>query len=123
MQACIQPGSAIHTDGWPGYSGLIDKGFDHEVTRLRGKPKDTSKLLPRVDRVISLVKRWLLGTHQGAVSHQHLAYYLDEFTFRFNRRTSRHPGQLFFRLAQQAVAVVPAPYTSLVKHVRRNRKR
>jgi len=65
--------------------------------------------LPRVHRVISLLKRWLLGTHQGAVTAAHLDYYLDEFTFRFNRRTSRHRGQLFFRLAQQALAVEPAP--------------
>jgi len=65
--------------------------------------------------VVSLLKRWLLGTHQGAVSHEHLDYYLDEFTFRFNRRTSRNRGKLFFRLAQQAVVVQPAPYKSMVK--------
>ena len=71
--------------------------------------------MPQVHRVVSLLKRWLLGTHQGAVSHEHLDYYLDEFTFRFNRRTSRSRGKLFFRLLQQAVAVEPAPYKSMVR--------
>ena len=70
--------------------------------------------MPRVHRVVSLLKRWLLGTHQGAVERKHLPYYLDEFTFRFNRRTSRRRGMLFYRLVQQALAVDPAPYRSLV---------
>jgi hypothetical protein len=61
-----------------------------------------------------LLKRWLLGTHQGAVSHTHLDYYLDEFTFRFNRRTSRSRGKLFQRLVEQALAVDPVPYKKLV---------
>jgi len=65
--------------------------------------------------VASLLKRWLLGTHQGAVSREHLDYYLDEFTFRFNRRNSRSRGKLFLRLAEQAVVVAPVPYKSMVK--------
>ena len=81
-----------------------------------------SELLPRVHLVVSLLKRWLLGTHQGAVSPAHLDYYLDEFTFRFNRRRSRHRGKLFYRLVQQAVSVQPAPYRDLVKHVPRRRR-
>jgi hypothetical protein len=68
--------------------------------------------------VISLLKRWLLGTHQGAVSHEHLDYYLDEFTFRFNRRTSRSRGKLFYRLLQQGVAVDPVPYREIVRQTR-----
>jgi hypothetical protein len=72
-------------------------------------------LLPRVHRVISLLKRWLLGTHHGAISFEHLDYYLDEFTFRFNRRRSRSRGKLFFRLIQQAVAVEPATYVSITR--------
>lgn len=72
------------------------------------------RLLPRVHRIASLVKRWLLGTHQGAVRREHLDYYLDEYTFRFNRRTSRSRGKLFFRLLQQAVQVDPVPYKSMV---------
>jgi hypothetical protein len=68
-----------------------------------------------VHRVISLLKRWLLGTHQGAIGYEHLNDYLDEFTFRFNRRTSASRGKLFYRLAQQAVQVDPAPFSTLVK--------
>ena len=69
---------------------------------------------PRVHLVVSLLKRWLLGTHQGAVSRKHLDYYLDEFTFRFNRRRSKSRGKLFFRLAQQAMAVEPITYDRIV---------
>jgi ISXO2-like transposase domain len=71
------------------------------------------KTLPRVHRVAALLKRWLLGTHQGAISYQHLPYYLDEFTFRFNRRRSRNRGKLLFRLVQQALATEPVPYESI----------
>lgn len=99
--------SNIHTDGWPGYLPLESKGYQHDVTIVTRKKKTASELLPRVHRVVSLLKRWLMGTHQGAVSHKHLDYYLDEFTFRFNRRRSRSRGKLFFRLAQQAVNVGP----------------
>jgi carotenoid cleavage dioxygenase-like enzyme len=90
-------------------------GYDHEVTFLKGKKKTASELMPRVHRVASLLKRWLMGTHQGAVAQEHLDYYLDEFTFRFNRRRSANRGKLFYRLAQQAVAIDPAPYKSLVR--------
>ena len=71
--------------------------------------------MPRVHRVVSLLKRWLLGTHQGAIAREHLDDYLDEFTFRFNRRTSRSRGKLFYRLVQQAVQVPPAPFDTLVR--------
>jgi hypothetical protein len=68
--------------------------------------------------VISLLKRWLTGTLQGAVSHQHLDYYLDEFTFRFNRRRADHRGLLFFRLFQNAMVIEPTTYRQMVKSVR-----
>lgn len=110
-------GSIIHTDGWLGYSPLTSEGYDHEVTVLRRKKKSASELLPRVHLVVSLLKRWLLGTHQGAVSRKHLDYYLDEFTFRFNRRRSKSRGKLFFRLAQQAMAVDPITYDRIVHPV------
>lgn len=100
---CIEPGSTLHTDGWQGYAGLEKEGFEREISVTRGRRKDASKLLPRVHRVSALLKRWLLGTHQGAVAPWQLPYYLDEFTFRFNRRTSKSRGKLFFRLIQQAV--------------------
>ena len=114
VQESVQPGSVVHTDGWSGYSGLDVKGYIHEVTVIKGKKEAASELLPRVHRIISLLKRWLMGTHQGAVSHKHLDYYLDEYTFRFNRRKSKSRGKLFFRLAQQAVAVEPVPYDAIV---------
>ena len=71
--------------------------------------------------MVGLLKTWLAGTLHGAVSHEHLDYYLDEFTFRFNRRTSRSRGKLFYRLVQQAAEVAPVPYKAMVKHVRDNR--
>jgi len=88
------------------------------VTVLRGRKESASELLPRVHRVVSLLKRWRMGTHQGAVSHEHLDDYLDEFTFRFNRRTSGSRGKLFYRLLQQAVAVDPVPYNQIVRQAR-----
>ena len=115
VEEVIVAGSVVHTGGWLGYLPLEGKGYVHRVTFPRGNKKSPSELMPRVHLVVSLLKRWLLGTHQGALSHEHLDYYLDEFTFRFNRRTSRSPGKLLFRLVQQAVAVEPAPYKSMVK--------
>jgi transposase-like protein len=119
----IAPGSVVHTDGWRGYAGLDAQGYTHEVTVLRRKKESASELLPRVHRVVSLLKRWLMGTHQGAVSHKHLDYYLDEFTFRFNRRKSASRGKLFFRLVEQAVTVEPSSYRAIVGRVRDRRKK
>lgn len=109
----VEPDSIVLTDGWPGYVGISQKGYKHEVRILR--KQKASELLPRVHLVISLLKRWLMGTHQGAVSYAHLDYYLDEFTFRFNRRTSRSRGKLFYRLVQQAVCVEHTTYRSMIK--------
>jgi transposase-like protein len=115
VQGAIVQGSRVDTDGWRPYEGLEELGFPHEVSKLKGGKKDAAtELLPRVHLVASLLKRWLLGTHQGAIMPEHLDYYLDEFTFRFNRRSSASRGKLFYRLAQQAVHVPPAPYRMLV---------
>jgi transposase-like protein len=114
----VEPGSVVHTDGWKGYNNLEASGYKTKVTILSRKEQEAHELLPRVHRVASLLKRWILGTHQGAISHEHLAYYLDEFTFRFNRRTSRSRGKLFYRLLQQAVQTAPAPYSMLSKGIR-----
>ena len=119
VEACVEPGSCIHTDGWAGYTGLERKGYQHQVTKLRNQPKDASRLMPRVHRGASLLKRWLLGTHQGGVATYYLPYYLDEFTFRFNRRKSKSRGKLFFRLVQQAVATPPKTYESMVNSASR----
>ena len=108
----IEPGSVVRTDGLAAYRNPA--GYVHEVIVLRKRKESASELLPRVHRVISLLKRWLLGTHQGAVGPDHLDYYLDEFTFRFNRRKSSSRGKLFFRLIQQAVQIQPHPYRTLI---------
>lgn len=116
VKQMIQPDSIVHTDGRQAFEGIETMGYEHQRTvLLKHKHKNApSELLPRVHRVASLLKRWLLGTHQGAVSAEHLDYYLDEFTFRFNRRTSRSRGKLFYRLLQQAVQVSPTTYRALV---------
>ena len=101
----VTPGSIVCTDGWNGYNRLEFIGYAHEI--IRDEADIGENLLPKCNIVASLLKRWLLGTHQGAVRTSHLDYYLDEFTFRFNRRTSRSRGKLFFRLVQQAVAIDP----------------
>lgn len=107
IKKTVEPGSKVCTDGWTSYGGLLKIGYAHKVVR---KDADVGKnLLPNVNRVVALLKRWLLGTYQGAVRSSHLDYYLDEFTFRFNRRTSRSRGKLFYRLLQQAAAVDPLP--------------
>ena len=118
VQDAVAPDSLVHTDGWPGYDSLEHHGYQHQVTVLRGHAQPPAQLMPHVHQVVSLLKRWLLGTHHGAVTHEHLDYYLDEFTFRFHRRRSRRRGKLFFRLVQQAVAIDPAPYESLVRYAR-----
>jgi transposase-like protein len=114
VQESIEPGSTVHTDGWQGYVGLEKQGYQREVSVLRGRRKDASVVMPRVHRVVGLLKRWVLGTHQGAISHEHLVYYLDEFTFRFNRRKSKSRGKLFYRLVQQALATEVSSYSEMV---------
>jgi len=108
----IEPGSVVRTDGLNAYRGM--DGYKHEPIVVRKQQASASELLPRVHRVVSLLKRWLLGTHQGAVQADHLDYYLDEFTFRFNRRKSASRGKLFYRLVQQAAQVEPHPYRTLI---------
>ena len=110
----VEHGAEVRTDGWMGYSEVIKHGFRHTKTSLSASGDPAHIAMPGVHRVTSLLKRWLLGTHQGAVRGKHLDYYLDEFTFRFNRRTSRSRGLLFYRLMEQAVVTSPVPYTELV---------
>lgn len=121
VQRAVDQGSIIQTDGWNGYSHLESLGYIHEIVRKDAEIGDN--LLPYCHRVAALLKRWLMGTHQGAVSHEHLDYYLDEFTFRFNRRTSKHRGKLFFRLLQNAVQVDPVPFKEMVKGVKGQKSR
>jgi transposase-like protein len=106
----VTPGSTIRTDDWTGYGTLPKAGYTHTIV--------ASHELKIAHLTISQLKRWLGGTLQGAVSHDHLGYYLDEFTFRFNRRRAAHRGLLFFRLLQNAMEVEPTTYGQMVKRVR-----
>lgn len=108
----IEPGSTVRTDGLNAYLGL--EGYTHD-RRVQRRQPEGERFLPRVHRVVSLLKRWLLGTHQGAIGQEHLDYYLDEFTFRFNRRKSASRGKLFYRLVQQAVQVEPVTFASMIR--------
>jgi transposase-like protein len=110
----IEKGSTIITDGWQAYQGLERLGYEHEPRTILGSQMQANDLLPHVHRVASLSKRWLMGTHQGSFSPEQLGYYLDEYTFRFNRRHSKNRGMLFYRLIEQAVATDPQPYRDLI---------
>jgi transposase-like protein/ribosomal protein L37AE/L43A len=111
----IELKSHVHTDGWKSYYGLKALGYEHQISKLDGqRPEAAAQMLPRVHLVASLLKRWLLGTHQGAINPKHLDYYLDEFTFRFNRRNSASRGKLFYRLVEQATQMPPTPYKVIV---------
>lgn len=109
-----EKGSEILTDGWRGYNNIAKMGYTHDQVRLSSTGDPAHVSMPGVHRVAALVKRWLLSTHQGSVSGKHLDYYLDEYTFRFNRRSSRSRGLLFYRLMQQAVATEPSSYRCIV---------
>jgi len=106
VREVIAPNSIVCTDGWRGYFGLSN-GYQHQQTILSSSDDPAHVAMPGVHRIAALLKRWLLGTHQGAFSPEHLQSYLEEFTFRFNRRTSSSRGQLFHRLLEQAVATHP----------------
>jgi transposase-like protein len=108
----VESGSTVRTDGWKGYNGLKEKGYDHVVVQHEEEELGFDPT-PLVHRVSSLLKRWLLGIHHGRVAASHLHYYLDEFTFRFNRRRARSRGKLFYELIRQALMVAPAPLKSL----------
>ena len=106
VREMIAPGSVVCTDGWRGYYG-VSKGYEHRQAILSSSDDPAHIAMPGVHQIASLLKRWLLGTHQGAFSMEHLQSYLEEFTFRFNRSTSTSRGQLFRRLLEQAVATHP----------------
>ena len=113
VREVVESGSTLHTDGWPGHNDVPKHGYERRKTVLSGSGDPAHVSMPAVHRVAALLKRWLLGTHQGAVRPRHLDDYLNEFTFRFNRRNSRSRGLLFYRLVQQAVATEPAPYRAI----------
>ena len=115
VREVVELGSTVHTDGSWAYRSLRDEGYPrHRVVHL-GADDPAHVTMPGVHRVASLLKRWLLGTHQGSVKPHQLDYYLDEYTFRFNRRTSRSRGLLFYRLLQQVVVTEPTTYGQITE--------
>lgn len=114
----VETGSVVITDGAKAYESLPAFGYTHKGFNVKQSGQKAHVLLPAVHRVASLVKRWLLGTHQGAVEPAHLQSYLNEFCFRFNRRRSRQRGMLFFRLLELAVDADAATYENIKKNLR-----
>ena len=110
----VAPPAAVATDGWQGYAGLDRAGYDHEPINLTAGWGDAVLRLPAIHLVFGLAKRWLLGTHHGAVSTKHLQAYLDEYVFRFNRRTAKSISHRFARLVEHAVLTPPASYRDII---------
>ena len=117
VQEVIEPGATVHTDGLASYRTLPDLGYVHQRTVMLGSDVAAHVSMPGVHRVAALLKRWILGTHHGAVQPAHLDAYLDEFVFRFNRRSSSSRGMLFYRLLQQAVVTNPVTYGDVVQKI------
>lgn len=111
----VEPGSVLITDSWRGYNDVVKYGYTRKAINIDDSGDPAHVLMPGVHRVASLLKRWLLGTHQGAVDPVHLQSYLEEFTFRFNRRGSRSRGLVFRRLLEQAVLTTPVTRQDIVR--------
>lgn len=114
IQQTVAPGSLVHSDGSGAYRKVQEHGFDHKITVHLGSDIPAHESMPGVHRVASLLQRWMMGTHHGAVQPSQLDYYLDEFVFRFNRRKSASRGLLFYRLLQQAVVTEPVTYAQVI---------
>ncbi|WP_345001568.1 IS1595 family transposase, partial [Agromyces bauzanensis] len=115
LGATVAPGATVVTDGWVSYPpAATAASVTHEPHVVAGSGEQAHVILPGVHRVFSLSKRMLEGTYQDGMQARHLQAYLDEFVFRFNRRTATHRGMLFFRLLEHAVSAAPAPYRDLV---------
>ena len=114
LAAAVAKPAAVATDGWAGYAGLPAQGYDHRPVTLSASWGDAVLRLPAIHLVFGLAKRWLLGTHHGAVGRKHLPAYLDEFVFRFNRRTAKSISHRFARLIEHAVQTGPLTYQALV---------
>jgi transposase-like protein len=103
----VEPNSIVCTDGWASYNNVESLGYTHEVTVVSTSEDQAHVSMPGVHQVAALLKRWILGTHQGSISDEHLQSYLEEYTFRFNRRKSKNRGLIFRRLLEQAVCTHP----------------
>jgi transposase-like protein len=113
VRAAVESGALVYTDRWRGYDRLVTAGFVHQRTSIAASGDPAHVVMPRAHRVSSLLKRWLLGTHQGATRPQQLDFSLDEFAFRFNRRSSRQRGLLFNRLLEQAIQIDHVPVAAI----------
>ena len=122
VQASVEPGAQVRTDGSAAYRSLSKLGYHHQRNVMLGAAVAAHVSMAGVHRVASLVKRWIMGTHHGSVQPEHLDAYLDEFVFRFNRRTSGSRGMLFYRLLQQAVVTDPVTYEDVVRKAPRRRQ-
>jgi transposase-like protein len=121
VQEVIEPGAQVHTDGSAAYRSLTELGYHHQRTVMLGSDVPAHVCMAGVHRVAALVQRWILGTHHGSVQPEHLDAYLDEFVFRFNRRTSGSRGMLFYRLLQQAVVTEPVTYAQVASCTKRKK--
>ena len=115
IKETVELGSTVITDGWSGFASVSASGYAHVVPK-KFEVADEKNLLPHVHMIVSLLKRWLLGTHQGAVQEMHLQAYLDEYVFRFNRRKAAKRGLLFYRLLECAMQVPPTTLDDLLGH-------
>ena len=115
VRESVEPGARVRTDGSAAYRSLKELGYEHERTVMLGSDIPAHVSMAGVHRVASLIKRWILGTHHGSVQPEHLDAYLDEFVFRFNRRSSASRGMLFYRLLQQSVITQPVTYRDIVR--------
>ena len=120
VKDCVAAGSTVHTDAWNGYNGVQAAGFTHRVTSRQGDTERARKFFPHVHLVASLLKRWLVATHQGGVRKEHLQAYLDEYAFRFNRRRSMHVGKIFYRLMEQIVVRKARSYREIVHPIQKS---
>lgn len=122
VQANIEPGAQVRTDGSAAYRELKELGYEHQRIVMLGSETPAHVSMAGVHRVAALIKRWILGTHHGSVQPAHLDAYLDEFVFRFNRRSSASRGMLFYRLLQQAVVTNPVTYEAVVRPLSKSAK-
>jgi transposase-like protein len=122
IQDSIEPNSTVRTDGSGSYAKLHELGYHHERTVMLGSEIPAHVSMVGVHRVASLLKRWILGTHHGSIQPVHLDAYLEEFVFRFNRRSSGSRGMLFYRLLQQAVVTDPVTYQDIIRPDLKRRK-
>lgn len=114
IQDSISSDATLVTDGWRGYNKVVNCGYTREIQNLSDSDDFAHVLMPGVHRVASLLKRWILGTHQGSVSGRHLQAYLEEYTFRFNRRNSRSRGLVFKRLIEHSLLTNPTTQADIV---------